>query len=76
MLPNQVVCNETNPKGKPCHGGLKRYHPLGDYFNERDQNTREEIRQELGDNPDLILLRCEVCQTVYRLPEELKEKYG
>jgi len=24
LLPQQVVCNEKDEKGKPCHGKLKR----------------------------------------------------
>jgi len=36
---------------------------------------REEIRQEFPEDPKLVLLKCETCQTVYRLPEELKRKF-
>ena len=75
LLPEQVVCTVRNPKGKSCHGGLKRYYPFSSYFNESDQQLLDEIRQEFSDNPKLVLLKCETCSTVYGLPEVLKEKF-
>lgn len=75
LLPRQVVCTERDEKGKPCHGSLKRYFPFAKYFNETDAGLREEIRSELGDSPDLVLLKCDVCSTVYHLPAVLKRKY-
>ncbi len=74
LLPRQVVCNEKDEKGKPCHGKLKRYYPFASYFNEYDSKRRTEIEREFGRNPKLVLLRCEDCQSIYRLPEELKEQ--
>ncbi len=76
LLPRQVVCNEKDPKNKPCHGGLKRYHPFASYYNETNQELRREIEAEFGKNEELVLLKCETCDTVYRLPEVLQEKYG
>ena len=75
LLPRQVVCTVKGVKGKPCHGGLKRYYPLADYYNESDHDLREEIQKEFGETSKLILLKCEKCNTVYRLPEELKLKF-
>jgi hypothetical protein len=74
LLPQQMVCNEKNEKGKPCHGKLKRYHPFASYFNETDSERSEEIKREFGQDQKLILLRCEDCLTIYRLPDILKEK--
>jgi len=75
LIPKQVVCTTPGKKGKPCHGGLKRYSPFAGYYNEPDKELREEIRQEFPEDPKLVLLKCETCQTVYRLPEELKRKF-
>jgi hypothetical protein len=75
LLPKQVVCNEKDHKGKPCHGKIKRYYPFADYFNEPDDQLREAIRQEFGENPKLVLLKCEECRTLYRLPEVLKRRF-
>jgi len=72
LLPNQVVCNEKNEKGKPCHGKLKRYYPFASYFNENDATRLEEIKKEFGQDPKLVLLRCEDCRMIYRLPAVLK----
>jgi len=74
LLPNQVVCNEKNEKGKPCHGKIKRYYPFASYFNETDSDRLEEIKREFGQDPKLVLLRCEDCLTIYRLPQVLKEQ--
>ena len=74
LLPQQVVCNEKDEKGKPCHGKLKRYYPFSSYFNETDPERLQEIKAEFGANPKLALLRCEDCRMIYRLPEILKEK--
>ncbi len=76
LLPRQVVCNEKDEKGKPCHGKLKRYYPFASYFNEQDPVRRAEIEREFGRSPKLVLLRCEDCQSIYRLPEELKEQFA
>ncbi len=75
LVPKQVVCTAPGKKGKPCHGGLKRYSPFAGYYNEPDKELREEIRQEFPEDPKLVLLKCETCQTVYRLSEELKRKF-
>ena len=75
LLPRQVVCTVRGDKGKPCHGGLKRYYPFASYYNEPDKDLREEIKREFGEDPKLVLLKCETCYTVYRLPEELKRKF-
>lgn len=75
LLPRQVVCSVRNEKGKSCHGGLKRYYPFATYYNELDPVLREEIKQEFPQDPKLVLLKCETCYTVYRLPEELKQKF-
>lgn len=76
LLPKQVVCTERDDKGKPCHGGLKRYYPFSSYYNEPDPQLRAEIRAEFGENPRLVLLKCETCKTVYHLPEALRKKFG
>jgi len=73
LIPRQVVCSAKNDKGKPCHGALKRYHPFAGYYNETDEGLRAEIEAEFGRNLKLVLLKCEECSTVYRLPEVLKE---
>ena len=75
LLPRQVVCSVKGNKGKPCHGGLKRYTPFASYYNETDDSLRDEIRQELGEDAGLVLLKCETCHTVYRLPDVLKERF-
>ena len=76
LLPRQVVCNERNQKGKPCHGALKRYYPFADYYNEFDPDLRAEIGQEFKADARLVLLKCGECPTVYRLPLELKQKFN
>lgn len=79
LLPRQVVCNEKieeKKKIQPCHGSLKRYYPLADYYNESDTELKKAIEKEYGENPKLVLLKCETCDTVYRLPEVLKEKFA
>lgn len=76
LLPRQVVCSQKDEKGKNCHGALKRYYPLADYYNEIDEDLRREIEAEFGHNPKLVLLKCEECHTLYRLPEVLKKKFG
>ena len=76
LLPRQVVCNERNSKGKPCHGKLKRYYPFAGYYNESDEGLRQEIGNEFGRAQELVLLKCEECTTVFRLPEALKVKFG
>ena len=75
LLPRQVVCTVKGAKGKPCHGGLKRYHPFATYYNEPDPDLKNKIRNEFGEDPKLILLKCETCKAVYRLPEELIAKF-
>ena len=75
LLPRQVVCTQKDTKGKSCHGGLKRYHPFASYYNEPDPALLEEIKSEFPEDEKLILLKCETCRTVYRLPEVLKEKF-
>jgi hypothetical protein len=75
LLPKQVVCNERDPKGKICHGKIKRYYPFAAYYNETEPDLRELIRQEFGNNHKLVLLKCEECQALYRLPEVLKRKF-
>ena len=76
LLPRQVVCNEKNAKGKPCHGSLKRYYPFAGYYNEPDNVLRQEIESEFGKKKTLVLLKCEKCAVVLRLPGELKVKFG
>ncbi len=76
LLPKQVVCNEKNDKGKPCHGKLKRYYPFAGYYNEPNLKLQGEIKQQYGEDPKLILLKCEECQMVFRLPEVLKQKFN
>ncbi len=76
LLPNQTVCNQKNQKGKSCLSMIKRYYPFASYYNEPDQELLEEIRHEFGENQKLILLKCEVCNTVYRLPEVLRQRYA
>ena len=76
LLPRQVVCNEKNAKGKPCHGSLKRYYPFAGYYNEPDNALRQEIESEFGKKKTLVLLKCEKCAVVFRLPGELKVKFG
>ena len=75
LIPRQVVCSARNDKGKPCHGGLKRYYPFAGYYNETEQELLGEIEAEFGRNRKLVLLKCEECSTVYRLPEVLKEAF-
>ncbi len=76
LLPRQVVCNERNEKGKPCHGPLKRYYPFASYYNEPDPELQDEIRRAFKPDARLVLLKCGDCLTVYRLPTELKEKFN
>lgn len=76
LLPRQVVCNERNAKGKPCHGKLKRYYPFAGYYNEPDETLRQEIEGEFGKKKTLVLIKCEECAVVFRLPVELKVKFG
>jgi len=75
LVAKQVVCTTVGAKGKPCHGGLKRYHPFADYYNEPDKELLDEIKSEFPEDPKLVLLKCETCHTVYRLPEVLKRKF-
>ncbi len=75
LIPRQVVCSTKNEKGKPCHGGLKRYHPFASYYNEMEEGLLEVIEAEFGRNPRLVLLKCETCSTLYRLPQVLKEVF-
>jgi len=75
LIPKQVVCTTVGAKGKPCHGGLKRYNPFAGYYNEPDKELLEEIKGEFPEDPKLVLLKCETCRTVYRLPEVLKRKF-
>ena len=75
LLPKQVVCTVRDAKGKSCHGGLKRYYPFSSYFNELDKALLEEIKAAFPPDPKLVLLKCETCHTVYKLPEELKRKF-
>jgi hypothetical protein len=75
LISKQVVCTMAGAKGKPCHGGLKRYNPFAGYYNEPDKELLEEIKGEFPEDPKLVLLKCETCQTVYRLPEVLKRKF-
>ncbi len=72
LIPRQVVCTTKNEKGKSCHGGLKRYHPFASYYNEIEESRLEEIEAEFGHNPRLVLLKCETCSTLYRLPQVLE----
>ena len=75
LIPRQVVCSARNDKGKPCHGGLKRTYPFAGYYNETEEKLLGEIEAEFGRNRKLVLLKCEECSTVYRLPEVLKEAF-
>lgn len=75
LIPRQVVCSTKNAKGKPCHGGLKRYHPFANYYNELEKGRLEEIEAEFGRNSKLVLLKCETCSTLYRLPQVLEEVF-
>lgn len=75
LISKQVVCTTVGAKGKPCHGGLKRYYPFADYYNEPDKKLLDEIKSEFPEDPKLVLLKCETCHTVYRLPEVLKRKF-
>lgn len=76
LLPSQTVCNQKNEKGKSCLSMIKRYYPFAGYYNEPDKQLLEEIRQEYGKDPKLVLLKCEVCNALYRLPEALRRKYA
>ena len=75
LIPRQVVCSVKNEKAKPCHGGLKRYYPFAGYYNETEEKLLAEIEAEFGRNLKLVLLKCEECSTLYRLPEVLKEAF-
>ena len=75
LIPRQVVCTVKGNKGKPCHGGLKRYYPFATYYNEPDPELRREIESEFGEDLKLVLLKCENCHTIYHLPKELKQKF-
>ena len=75
LVAPRVVCTTVGAKGKPCHGGLKRSAPFASYFNEPDTELRDEIKSEFPEDPKLVLLKCETCRTVYRLPEVLKRKF-
>lgn len=55
---------------------IKRYYPFASYYNEPDKELQEEIQREFGKDPKLVLLKCEVCNTIYRLPEVLKQQYA
>ena len=46
LLSRQVVCTTAGAKGKPCHGGLKRYYPFASYYSEPDKQLLEEIKRE------------------------------
>lgn len=76
LLPRQTVCSQKDEKGKACLSNLKRYYPFASYYNETDPALREEIQREFGKDPKLVLLKCEVCGTVYHLPEVLLRKYA
>ena len=76
LIPKQVVCNEKDGKGKPCHGGLKRYYPFAGYYNEPDAQLKADLKAEFGADPKLVLLKCETCATLYRLPPELRGKFA
>ena len=58
------------------HGKLKRYYPFAGYYNEPDETLRQEIEGEFGKKKTLVLLKCEECVVVFRLPVELKVKFG
>ncbi len=75
LLPKQVVCNEKNSKRKSCHGALKRYYPFSSYYNEVNHKVAEEIKDEFGKNEKLVLLKCQECNTIFSLPQILKEKF-
>ena len=75
LIEKQVVCSQRDEKGKPCHGGLKRYHPFAAYYNETAPETLKLIEEEFGRSQALVLLKCETCSTVYRLPEVLESRY-
>jgi hypothetical protein len=75
LIEKQVVCSQRNEKGKACHGGLKRYHPFADYYNEVDPDTLKLLEKEFGREETLVLLKCEECSTVYRLPEILERRH-
>ncbi|MBI4445162.1 MAG: hypothetical protein HY645_04570 [Acidobacteria bacterium] len=76
LLPKQTVCNQKNEKGETCFGLLKRYYPFASYYNETDATLAAKIKKEVGSDAGLVLLKCELCSTVYRLPEVLERKYA
>ncbi len=58
-VPGQRACNETNDKGKPCGGHLKRW------FYEADVLERQcgDVQKAWG--TDAEVYRCEHCKTLY-----------
>jgi len=75
LISRQVVCSAKSDKGKSCHGSLKRYYPFAGYYNETEEDLLGEIEAEFGRDTELVLLKCEECSIVYRLPEVLKEAF-
>ncbi|MGI8784136.1 MAG: hypothetical protein ACR2L2_10875 [Acidobacteriota bacterium] len=65
-LPGQFNCTTKNDKGKPCLGLLKKYFPFKDYFNETENGRLRDIQKEFGKQRDLMLYRCQDCQTLYK----------
>lgn len=50
--PRMRACDETNDKGKRCHGHLKRWFAFG-----------AEVQERFGKNAEVY--RCEHCRTLY-----------
>lgn len=63
--PNQTVCIMKEPKGRSCHGSLKKYLPFSGDFGEQDPAVRQEIISRFGSSPALELYKCNYCRTVY-----------
>ena len=70
--PDQTVCIMKEPKGRSCHGSLKKYLPFGNDFGELDSATRQEIVRRFGEKRDLVLYKCNFCKTVYTDPVPAK----
>ena len=69
---HQTVCNIKEATGKACHGSLKKYMPFASDYSELDPAMRREIAAKYGNSPQLILYKCNYCQTVYADPQPAK----
>lgn len=69
LLPNQSVCLipvQKHEKEEPCNGHIRVFFPFADFFNDLDENLKNEIKKEFGADKKVKIYKCRQCGAIYR----------